>query len=71
MNGALTKTIIANGKAHIVALPMRKSRPLVPCRGRLVINCTNGIGCKGHRIKWLLLDKIAGGLDGERARMRK
>lgn len=54
------KVIRFNGREVVVARP-RPKRPkratvlLVPCRGRLLINCANGPGCKGHRVKWILL----------------
>lgn len=52
------KTIRYNGRVVIVAAPRRKQRPvqvLAPCRGRLLVNCQNGPGCKGHLVRWIAL----------------
>lgn len=55
-----TRQILFNGKIKTVVVPATKYRKglttsLAPCTGRLLLNCTNGVGCKGHKVKWIKL----------------
>lgn len=59
---AVAKTIVHNGRQVRVRLPSDKRRGggLHPCTGRYLVNCTNGAGCRGHKVTWIILRELWG-----------